>query len=59
MFIVFDKKTHLDVAVYNVRDSKGYPHFLVRHNNQWLYRSAKHYITSEEIISNRNNKELY
>ena len=55
MFIVFDKKTHQDVAVYNVRDSKGYPFFLVRHNNQWIYRSAKHYITSEEIISNESN----
>lgn len=56
MFIVFDKKTHQDVAVYNVRDSKGYPHFLVRQNNQWVYRSAKHYITSEEIIGIKNNE---
>ncbi|HKM02171.1 MAG TPA: hypothetical protein VJ083_08990 [Sedimentibacter sp.] len=55
MFIVFDKKTHLDIAVYNVKDSKGYPHFLVRHNNQWVYKNAKHYITSEEIISNESN----
>ena len=61
MFIVFDKKTHSDVAVYNVRDSKGYPFFLVRHNNQWMYRSAKHYITSEEIIGIKimyNNMKL-
>lgn len=49
MFIVFDKKTHLDVPVYNVRDSKGYPMFLVRHDNQWVYRSAKYYITVEEV----------
>lgn len=55
MFVVFDKESHLDVAVYNVRDSKSYPHFLVRHNNQWLYRSAKHYITSEEIIRIESN----
>lgn len=51
MFVVFDKETHLDVAVYKVRDDfTGYPQFLVRHNNEWTYRSAKHYITSEEVI---------
>lgn len=60
MFIVFDKETHLDVAVYNVRDDiTGYPQFLVRHNNQWMYRSAKHYITSEEILSAENNEYEY
>lgn len=55
MFIVFDKETHLDVAVYNIRDVEGYPYFLVRYNNQWVYKNAKHYITSEEIISNESN----
>lgn len=60
MFIVFDKETHLDVAVYNVRDDiTGYPQFLVRDDNQWIYRSAKHYITSEEILSAENNEYEY
>lgn len=57
MFVVFNKETHLDVAVYDVKDSKGYPHFLVRHDNQWLYRSAKHYITAEEIIGIKDIEE--
>ena len=58
MFVVFDKETHLDVAVYNVRDDvTGYPLFLVRHDNQWVYRSAKHYITAEEVIAAREIEE--
>lgn len=58
MFIVFDKDTHLDVAVYDViTDVTDYPLFLVRHNNQWVYRSAKHYITAEEVIGAREIEE--
>lgn len=58
MFIVFDKETKLDVAVYDVRtDATGYPLFLVRKNNEWKYISAKHYITSEDIISERKLNE--
>jgi hypothetical protein len=58
MFIVFDKETHLDVAVYNVRDDlAGYPLFLVRYNNQWVYRSAKHYITADEIARDKDKDE--
>lgn len=51
MFIVVDKETLLDVTVYNVRDDiTGYPLFLVRKDNQWIWKSAKHYITREEVI---------
>ena len=31
-------------AVYSVdTDTNGYPRFLIYHNNQWLWKSAKHF----------------
>ncbi|MGL5329303.1 MAG: hypothetical protein ACRDD7_08545 [Peptostreptococcaceae bacterium] len=48
MFTVYDKENK-EVKVYDVqRDKCGYPQFLVRHNNAWIYRSAKHY--TDKII---------
>lgn len=49
MFEVYDKRTLEKVKVYSVgEDSAGYPKFLIRKDNQWIWRSAKWYITEEE-----------
>lgn len=43
-FIVCDKYTHENVAVFAVRDDKtGFPQFLIYRNNEWKWISAKHY----------------
>lgn len=55
MFTVYDKNTYEETTVYSVKNKDGFPFFLVRQGNQWMWRSAKHYITSEEIISNESN----
>ena len=46
LFCVEDYKTYNCYAVRN--DSKGYPHFLIYANNQWIWRSAKHFKPIEE-----------
>lgn len=39
-----NKETGRTFEVYKVRDdAKGYPHFLIYENNQWVYRSAKYF----------------
>lgn len=44
LFMVFDKEKQKIYKVYAIRDdSKGYPHFLIYDNSQWLYVSAKHF----------------
>lgn len=44
MFNVYKKETDEIVDVYDVRtDRAGYPMFLIFENNQWKYRSAKHF----------------
>lgn len=49
--IVYDKYTGKREYVYAVlEDSNGYPKFLVRRDNKWIYRSAKHYITRVERL---------
>lgn len=41
--------------VYNIRDDKkGYPHFLIYTDNQWLYVSAKSYIPITRTESAEN-----
>ena len=36
--------TNEHYAVYSVdTDTNGYPRFLIYHNNQWLWKSAKHF----------------
>ena len=35
-------------TVYSVRnDSKGYPHFLIYLNGQWIWKSAKYFVPKE------------
>lgn len=44
MFNVYKKETNEIVDVYDIRiDRAGYPMFLIYENNQWEYRSAKHF----------------
>lgn len=42
-FPVVQKDTGLIFTVYDVVQSKGYAHFLIYENGQWIYRSAKHF----------------
>lgn len=56
MFDLYDKRTGKKELVYAVLDdSHGYPKFLIRDKNKWIYKSAKHFITKEEV--NANNKQ--
>jgi hypothetical protein len=49
MMILYDKHTGRKEIIYAVLDDdNGYPKFLIRNGNQWIYRSAKHYITKDE-----------
>jgi len=49
--ILYDKKTGKDEVVFATSsDSNGYPKFLIRKSNQWIWRSAKYYITREERL---------
>jgi hypothetical protein len=51
MFDLFDKLTGERITIFGVmNDDHGYPKFLIRKNNQWLYRSAKHFLTYEESL---------
>lgn len=44
MFKLLYKPTSDIITIYNVKINKrGYTTFLVHLNNQWLYRSAKHF----------------
>lgn len=44
LFVVRDKKEYVNVNVYGVTDdSNGYPKFLIRDKNQWIWRSAKYF----------------
>ena len=58
MFTVYDKKEFRDrgivreYCVYDiVYDKSGYPLFLIKQNGQWLKRSAKYFLTKEEVYS--------
>ena len=44
MFNVFTKEKDSLRVVYDIRtDRAGYPMFLIYEDNQWKYRSAKHF----------------
>lgn len=48
MISLYDKQQSAWVNIYNVRDDKnGYPHFLIYENDQWKYKSAKHFADYE------------
>jgi hypothetical protein len=49
LLIMYNKETGKPEPIYAIHnDNHGYPQFLIRNDNQWIYRSAKHYITREE-----------
>ena len=53
MFNVYKKETNEIVDVYDIRtDRAGYPMFLIYENNQWKYRSAKHFKPEPSWIGN-------
>jgi hypothetical protein len=44
MFKVKFKENEKEYKVFNVKnDTKGYPHFLIYEDRQWLWKSAKHF----------------
>ena len=46
---LYDKRIGKRVTIYAVgEDSNGYPKFLIREKNRWVWQSAKYYITEEE-----------
>ena len=46
---LYDKRTGKRVIIYAVGEgSSGYPKFLIREKNRWIWQSAKYYITEEE-----------
>ena len=46
---LYDKRSGERVTIYAVgEDSSGYPKFLIREKNKWVWQSAKYYITLEE-----------
>ena len=51
LLIMYDKETGEKEYIYSIQnDNHGYPLFLIRKNNRWAYRSAKHYITMGEKL---------
>lgn len=53
MFNVYKKETDEFVNVYDIRtDRAGFPMFLIYENNQWKYRSAKHFKPNPSWIGN-------
>lgn len=51
MMTLYNKSTGKAEIIYGVLDDDhGYPKFLIRKGNQWIYRSAKHYMTREECL---------
>ncbi len=52
LIILYDKRSGLPESIYGLKDDQhGYPLFLVKPKNQWLWRSAKHYLTREERMN--------
>lgn len=52
MFTVLYKETGELTTVYHVNaDKYGYPHFLIYHDRQWKYVSAKHYVPNAKESS--------
>lgn len=51
MFLVENKKTGKMHEVYDIAyDKKGYPHFLIYDEGQWMRLSAKHFKPSETFL---------
>ena len=51
MFVVEDKKTEKQYEVYDISyDKKGYPHFLIYKEGQWMRLSAKHFKPIEQLM---------
>lgn len=51
LLIMYDKKTGKPEPIYAIQnDNHGYPMFLIRVENKWIYRSAKHYLTRDERL---------
>lgn len=49
MFAVYDKRDSKKYMVYSTQKNKnGYVDFLIRKNEQWLWQSAKYYMTLQE-----------
>jgi hypothetical protein len=49
MLELYDKHSGRKEIIYAILDDDhGYPKFLIRKNNQWIYKSAKHYFTEKE-----------
>ena len=45
------KPTGKIYEIFNVRDDwNGYPQFLIRKDNEWIYISAKYFVTIEEEV---------
>lgn len=45
MFAVINKNNNEVVNVYNISyDKKGYPHFLIYKDGQWVRMSAKYFV---------------
>ena len=54
---LYDKRTGKRVTIYAVgEDSNGYPKFLIREKNRWVWQSAKYYITEEENLLKKLQK---
>ena len=52
MFLVEDKNTGKTYEVYDIAyDKKGYPHFLVYKDGQWMRLSAKHFKPSDALYA--------
>lgn len=50
MFTVINKNSNVIYEVYDVSyDKKGYPHFLIYNDGQWVRMSAKHFAPVEFI----------
>jgi hypothetical protein len=55
MFCLYNKNTLEKTAIYQIsEDSAGYPKFLVRKDKEWVWMSAKHYITRDEYFEIKN-----
>ena len=52
MFDLINKNTNERVTIYKIRDdvNTGYPQFLFYQNDEWIWKSAKHFrpITRDE-----------
>lgn len=51
LMILYNKKTGKPENIYGIQiDNHGYPLFLIKCDNQWKWRSAKHYLTRDERL---------